>query len=111
MQLLIVPYSSFSATLQGYDYGYTRRMKTAISIPDDLFDSAEGTARRLGLSRSELYARALRDYLAEHGSEGITERLNEVYGESRQQESGLDPALAGLQRRSLERADERGEGW
>lgn len=84
-------------------------MKTAISIPDDLFDSAEGAARRLGLSRSELYARALRDYLAEHGTEGITERLNEVYGD--EQESVLDPALAELQRRSLERGDERGEGW
>jgi metal-responsive CopG/Arc/MetJ family transcriptional regulator len=84
-------------------------MKTAISIPDDLFDSAESTARRLGVSRSELYTRALRDYLAEHGAEGITERLNEVYGDG--QESGLDPALAELQRRSLERGDERGEGW
>lgn len=87
-------------------------MKTAISIPDDLFDSAEGTARRLGMSRSELYARALREYLAEHGAEGITERLNEVYGgDSSRQESGLDPALAALQKRSLERGDERGEGW
>lgn len=92
-----------------YDFGYTACMKTAVSIPDDLFDSAEGTARRLGLSRSELYARALRDYLAEHGTEGITERLNEVYGY--EQESGLDPALAELQRRSLNRGDERGEGW
>lgn len=83
-------------------------MKTAISIPDELFDSAEGTARRLGVSRSELYARALREYLAEHGTEGITERLNEVYGdEGSQWESGLDPTLAELQRRSLE----RGEGW
>lgn len=63
-------------------------------------------ARRLGLSRSELYARALRDYLAEHGTEGITERLNEVYGEDRE-ESGLDPVLAELQRCSLE----RGESW
>lgn len=84
-------------------------MKTAVSIPDDLFDSAEGTARRLGLSRSELYARALRDYLAEHGDEGVTERLNEVYGGGWGSE--WDPALADLQRRSLERADGRGEGW
>ncbi len=61
------------------------------------------------MSRSELYARALRDYLAEHSAEGITERLNEVYYDD--WESGLDPALAELQRRSLERGDERGEGW
>lgn len=84
-------------------------MKTAISIPDDLFDSAEGTARRLGMSRSELYARALREYLAEHGAEGITDRLNEIHGG--ESGSGLDPELAELQRHSLERADRRGEGW
>ncbi len=84
-------------------------MKTAISIPDDLFDSAEGTARRLGMSRSELYARALREYLAEHGREGVKERLDEIYGN--EVEGGLDPALAELQRRSLERGNERGEGW
>lgn len=84
-------------------------MKTAVSIPDDLFDSAEGAARRLGLSRSELYARALRDYLTEHGTEGITEQLDRVYSEER--EGGLAPALSELQRRSLERGDERGEGW
>lgn len=84
-------------------------MKTAISIPDDLFDSAEGTARRLGMSRSELYARALREYLAEHGRESVKERLDEIYGN--EEEGGLDPALAELQRRSLERGDERGGGW
>lgn len=84
-------------------------MKTTISIPDDLFDSAEGTARRLGMTRSELYARALREYLAEHGGEGVKERLDKIYGG--EQGSRLDPALADLQRRSLERGDERGEGW
>lgn len=90
-------------------------MKTAVSIPDDLFDSAEGTARRLGLSRSELYARALREYLAEHGSEGVTQRLNEIYGDDSQGGEGmgssLEPGLAELQRSSMQRADERGEGW
>lgn len=84
-------------------------MKTTISIPDELFDSAEGTARRLGMTRSELYSRALREYLAEHSREGIRERLDEIYGG--EQEGGLDPALAELQRRSLERGDERGGGW
>jgi len=83
-------------------------MNTTISIPDELFDSAEGTARRLGVSRSELYARALRKYLAEHGGEGTREQLDDIYGSG--QECGLDPALAEFQRRSLERGDERGEG-
>lgn len=73
-------------------------MKTAVSIPDELFESAEGLARRLGMTRSELYAKALRDYLREHRGEGITERLDEVYGA---EESGLDPVVEGLQGRSL----------
>ncbi|MDP9480487.1 MAG: hypothetical protein M3R38_33305 [Actinomycetota bacterium] len=73
-------------------------MKTAVSIPDELFESAEGLARRLGMTRSELYAKALRDYLREHRGEGITERLDEVYGA---EESSLDPIVAALQERSL----------
>jgi metal-responsive CopG/Arc/MetJ family transcriptional regulator len=73
-------------------------MKTAVSIPDELFESAEGLARRLGMTRSELYAKALRDYLREHRGEGITERLDEVYDA---EESGLDPVVAKLQGRSL----------
>lgn len=73
-------------------------MKTAVSIPDELFESAEGLARRLGMTRSELYAKALRDYLLEHGGEGITERLDEVYGA---EESALNPVVAKLQERSL----------
>ena len=81
-------------------------MKTAVSIPDGLFESVEGLARRLGMSRSELYAKALREYLEEHGGEGITERLDEVYGVE-ENEAGLDPVLAKLQERSLPDVD----GW
>ena len=73
-------------------------MKTAVSIPDELFESAEALARRLGMTRSELYAKALRDYLREHRGDGITERLDEVYGA---EESGLDPVVARIQGRSL----------
>ena len=77
-------------------------MKTAVSIPDELFESAEGLARRLGMSRSELYAKALRDYLREHRGEGITERLDEVYGaEESGEASDLDPVVARLQGLSL----------
>ncbi len=79
-------------------------MKTAVSIPNELFESAEGFARRLGMTRSELYAKALRDYLREHGSAGITERLDEVYGA--EEAEGLDPVVAGLQGRSLS-----DDGW
>ncbi len=73
-------------------------MKTAVSIPDELFESAEGLARRRGMTRSELYAKALRDYLREHRGEGITERLDEVYAA---EEGGLDPVVTVLQGRSL----------
>jgi len=69
-------------------------MKTAISIPDDVFEAAEAAARRRGVSRSQLYVEAVRLFLQEHGDAGVTERLNEVYG---QLESGLDPALLHMQ--------------
>jgi metal-responsive CopG/Arc/MetJ family transcriptional regulator len=55
-------------------------MKTAISIPEKLFEAAEQFARGRGMSRSELYATALRHYLGEHRGEMITERLDEIYG-------------------------------
>lgn len=74
-------------------------MKTAVSIPEELFQSAEGFARRLGMTRSELYAKALRDYLREHRGEGVTELLDQVYGA--EEEGELDSALAQLQGGSL----------
>lgn len=74
-------------------------MKTAVSIPDEIFESAEGLARRLGMTRGELYAKALREYLREHRGEEITERLDEVYGG--EEEGGLDPLVARSQEGSL----------
>jgi metal-responsive CopG/Arc/MetJ family transcriptional regulator len=69
-------------------------VKTAISIPDPIFREAEETARRLGLSRSELYQRALRAYVKEHRGDGVTERLDRVYaGES----SALDMNFVTMQ--------------
>ena len=73
-------------------------MKTAISIPDELFESAEQFARRQGMSRSELYATALRCYLQEHRGEGITERLDEIYSA---EANTFDTAIAHLQTLSL----------
>ena len=54
-------------------------MKTAISIPDHLFERAEGVARRLGLSRSELYSTALRAFLDEHDAAAQRQALDEVF--------------------------------
>jgi metal-responsive CopG/Arc/MetJ family transcriptional regulator len=73
-------------------------MKTAISLPDDLFQSADALARRLGISRSQLFATALAEYLAKHRTRKITDRLNAVYGS---EASALAPALRRAQRRSL----------
>ena len=54
-------------------------MKTAISIPDDIFDSADALADRLGVSRSELYANAVAEFVARHRGEKLTDRLNALY--------------------------------
>ena len=73
-------------------------MKTAVSIPDNLFQSAEQFAQRQGLSRSELYARALQHYLHQNRNEQVTQQLDALYvAES----STLEPALARLQSLSL----------
>jgi hypothetical protein len=85
-----------------YNSGYTSIMKTAISIPEELFESAEQFARGRGMSRSELYATALRQYLEAHRGEMITERLDEIYGV---EPGGLDPDIARLQSQSLREDD------
>lgn len=54
-------------------------MKTAVSVPDGLFQKAEAAARRLRVSRSELYAKAIAEFLKQEDGTAITERLNEVY--------------------------------
>ncbi|MDF3822654.1 ChpI protein, partial [Leptospira sp. 96542] len=57
-------------------------MKTAISIPDDLFVSAENTAKKLGIPRSRLFAIAIEEFIQNHAKENITEILNKVYSKS-----------------------------
>lgn len=73
-------------------------MKTAVSVPDATFRRADVAARRLGVSRSELYVRALEAYLGPPSDDEITARFDEVYGE---QPSTLDPALAAAQRSAI----------
>lgn len=73
-------------------------MKTAISLPDDLFRLADTLAERLGVSRSQLFATAVAEYLAKHQAKKITDQLNAVYAD---QPSRLDPALSRLQARSV----------
>ena len=75
-------------------------MKTAISMPDEVFRTAERFARERKLSRSALFTRAVREFLAHHRQEGVTERLDRVYAN---EDSGLDPVLRQLQTASLQK--------
>jgi metal-responsive CopG/Arc/MetJ family transcriptional regulator len=79
-------------------------MKTAISIPDPLFEAAERLAARLGMSRSELYQHAVREYVHRHRHSEVRERLDEVYG-SAPDRTQLDPVLEHMQLDSLDRED------
>lgn len=81
---------------------YTHGMKTAISLPDDLFDAADQLAERLGVSRSRLYATAVAEYVAKHRDQDVTARLNEVYSD---EGGGLEPELRRAQARSLDRSE------
>jgi metal-responsive CopG/Arc/MetJ family transcriptional regulator len=62
-------------------HGYTLGMKTAVSIPDEVFESAERLARRRKRSRSRIYTDALREYLARHSPEAVTEAVNRACAE------------------------------
>lgn len=75
-------------------------MKTAISLPDDLFTSADTFAARTGRSRSELYVEALREYLERHDQDRITACLDDLAAEI---DTSLEPAVARATRRLLAR--------
>ena len=77
-------------------------MKTAISLPDDVFAASDALAKRLGLSRSALIAAALTEFLAKHQTSKISERLDAVYSA---EESRVDAATAGAQRATLRRSE------
>lgn len=61
---------------------YTRGMKTAVSIPDEVFEQADQLARRMKTSRSALYALALSEYIARHDTDRVTELMDEVLEEA-----------------------------
>lgn len=77
-------------------------MKTAISIPDEVFEGAERLARRTKRSRSRLFSDALKEYLARHTPDRVTEAMNkalEGIGET------SDPFVSAGARRVLERGE------
>lgn len=79
-------------------------MKTAVSLPDDIFRSAERFARRVRKSRSRLYAEALTEYLARHAPDEVTEDMNRVVDQLGAA-AAADPFVAGAARRVAERVE------
>jgi predicted transcriptional regulator len=65
-------------------------MKTAISIPDKLFRKAEAFAKRRDLSRSQLYARAVADYLSRQSGSAITESFDAAYDDDNERDAWGD---------------------
>lgn len=82
--------------------GYTEGMKTAVSIPDEVFARVERLARRAGKSRSEVFSEALREYVARHAPDEVTDAMNRVC-EQVQPEGG--PFVREAARRVLERTE------
>jgi metal-responsive CopG/Arc/MetJ family transcriptional regulator len=78
-------------------------MKIAVSIPDEVFAEAESLARRLKTSRSELYSRALTEFVGHHAPERVTEQMNRVVSDIG--ESKPDPFRAEAARRVLQRTE------
>ena len=77
-------------------------MKTAISLPDKLFADADALAKKLSVSRSELYATALSEYVGRHNAAAITARLDAIHSVT---DLRLEPVVAGAQARPMSRED------
>jgi len=72
-------------------------MKTAVSIPDNLFNAAENTAKQLGLARSQLYAKAIREFIEHHNKDRITKKLNALYSRDEKDEDTAEINEIGLE--------------
>jgi predicted transcriptional regulator len=77
-------------------------MKTAVSIPDELFKGADRLARRTRRSRSRLYGDALKEYLARHAPDEVTEAMNRACAEVGE---ATDQSVSALANRILERSE------
>jgi len=78
--------------------GYTARVKTAISVPDETFEQATRQAAELGISRSEFFARAARRYLDELAARSLTQQVDEALQTAGRDDSAAAAAAAGRQR-------------
>ncbi len=77
-------------------------MKTAVSVPDDVFESAERLARRERRSRSEVYSAALREYVARHSPDEVTDALDRVVADVG---GTIDPFVGRAAALNLERTE------
>jgi len=82
--------------------GYTSGMKTAISLPDDVFHDAHLLAKLIKKSRSKLYREAVAEYLARHEPEAITDALNQL---ARRLDTRLDRSTSAATTRMLESSE------
>lgn len=69
-------------------------MKTAISIPDDIFADAERLARALKKSRSQLYSRAIKEFVSRHADDEVTEALDRICDEMSTSETEFSDSAA-----------------
>lgn len=79
-------------------------MKTGISIPDDIFSLAEKIAQRMNMSRSELYSKAIKEFLSNLNSENITQQLDAIYGDD-EIDSKIGEAISRAQSNILEKEE------
>jgi len=77
-------------------------MKTAVSLPNETYESAEKLAKRLGKSRSELYAQAINDYLSRNSDQLVRESLDKIYSGD---DSRLDSPLETMQLKTLSKEE------
>ena len=82
--------------------GYTFGMKTAVSIPNDVFEDAERLALRLRTSRSQLYARALAEFVARHDDDRVTALMDQAVREAGGE---ADAFLQAAAQQSLQRVE------
>jgi predicted transcriptional regulator len=92
----------FYALANRRERSYTFGMKTAVSIPNELFDLAERLARRTRKSRSRLFSDALREYVARRSPDKITEAMDQAVAEIG---DSNDPFVAAASRRRLEQSE------
>ena len=77
-------------------------MKVAVSIPDEIFVEAEALAKRLKTSRSEIFSRALGEFIGHHAPDRVTDLMNDVVREVGYEPDAFSAAAA---RRVLKKSE------